>query len=206
MTQFLPSGPLRQSRPPRAEARWDATHTRLIEAAIDLFCRFGAHATAIGDVVAAADLTKPTLYRHFPSKEALVIACLREEGRQTRRALTEAVERAPCEPSQRVRAIGAHFAAKFAAAPSRGLFALNLAVEYSEPETPIHETIREEIEQLHDRFAFLIAPEASTGINSVARKLALAVFGASAACHALGEMACEHLVESVEDIVAQLRA
>ncbi len=47
----------------------------------------------------------------------------------------EAVELTPCEPSQRIRAIGEYFAAKFADAPSRGLFALNLAVEYPQSDT-----------------------------------------------------------------------
>ncbi|EJL25220.1 transcriptional regulator [Caulobacter sp. AP07] len=205
MTQSLPSGPPRPRRPTRAAARWDSTHAGLIEAAIDLFRRFGAHATSIGDVVAAANLTKPTLYRHFPSKEALVIACLREDGRQARLALVEALEATPSEPRQRIRAIGDHFAAQFATAPSRGLFALNLAVEYSQPETPVHGAIHTEIERLQHQLALLIAPEASGGMPVVAHRLALVIFGASATCQALGALASEQLVESVEDIVAQFR-
>ncbi|WP_454715660.1 TetR/AcrR family transcriptional regulator [Caulobacter segnis] len=205
MTTPLPPGPPRPDRPSRAAARWDSTHAGLIEAAIDLFRRFGAHATSIGDIVAAANLTKPTLYRHFPSKEALVIACLREEGRQARLALIETVEPTPSEPRQRIRAIGAHFAARFTKAPSRGLFALNLAVEYSQPETPVYQAIQAEIECLQDQLALLIAPKVSGGMPIVARKLALVIFGASAACQALGARASEQLVESVEDIIAQFR-
>ncbi|WP_454759664.1 TetR/AcrR family transcriptional regulator [Caulobacter segnis] len=205
MTTSLPPGPLRPHRPNRAAARWDSTHAGLIEAAIDLFRRFGAHATSIGDIVAAANLTKPTLYRHFPSKEALVIACLREEGRQARLALIETVEPTPSEPRQCIRAIGAHFAAQFTKAPSRGLFALNLAVEYSQPETPVYQAIQAEIECLQDQLALLIAPKVSGGMPIVARKLALVIFGASAACQALGARASEQLVESVEDIIAQFR-
>jgi AcrR family transcriptional regulator len=199
----------RSSHPPRsskAAEGWERTHGKLTGVATDLFRRFGVHSTSIDDIVTAANLTKPTLYRHFSSKQDLVIACLREEGRQTRRALMEAVELTPREPSQRIRAIGAYFAARFAGAPRRGLFALNLAVEYSQPETPIHDAIHAEIERLHDRLALLIAPEASASIQAAARKLALAVFGASAACQAVGAMACEHLVESVEGIIAEIGA
>jgi AcrR family transcriptional regulator len=206
MTSERSSRPPRSTRPTRATACWERTHGNLIGVAADLFHRFGVHSTSIDDIVTAANLTKPTLYRHFPSKEALVVACLREEGRQTRRALMEAVELAPREPSQRIRAIGDYFAARFADAPSRGLFALNLAVEYSQPETPIHEAIHAEVERLYDRLAFLIAPDASASVQSVARKLALAVCGASAACQAVGAIACEHLVESVEGIIAEFRA
>jgi AcrR family transcriptional regulator len=206
MTSERSSRSQRSTRPQRAAAGWERTHANLTGVATDLFRRFGVQSTSIDDIVTAANLTKPTLYRHFPNKEALVVACLREEGRQTRRALMEAVELAPREPSQRIRAIGDYFAARFADAPSRGLFALNLAVEYSQPETPIHEAIHAEIERLHDRLAVLIAPDASARIQSVARKLALAVFGASAACQAVGAMAREHLVESVEGIIAEFRA
>jgi len=203
MTQSPPPGPPRSDRPTRAAARWESTHAGLIKAATDLFRRFGAHATSIDGVVAAANLTKPTLYRHFPSKEALVIACLREEGRQARLALIATVEPTPREPRQRIRAIGDHFAAQFANTPSRGLFALNLAIEYSQSGTPVHQAIHAEIERLQDQLALLIAPETPGGMPIVARKLALVIFGASAACHALGALACEHLLESVEDIITQ---
>jgi AcrR family transcriptional regulator len=192
--------------PEACETRRVQTRERLISAATALFHHHGVHASSVDEIAAAASLSKPTLYRHFPSKADLVVACLREEGRQTRRALTEAVERTPCEPSQRIRAIGEHFVAKFADAPNRGLFALNLAVEYSRPETPIHEAIHAEIERLHDHLVLLIAPAAPVSVRPIAGKLALAIFGASAACQAVGAMACDHLVESVEGIISEFRA
>lgn len=206
MTSERSSRSSRSTRSTRAAASWERTHSRLTGAATDLFRRYGVQSTSIDDIVRAANLTKPTLYRHFSSKENLVVACLHEEGRQTRRALAETVELAPCEPSQRLRAIGAYFAATFADSPSRGLFALNLAVEYAQPGTPIHQAIHEEIERFHDRLALLIAPDASASIQSVARKLALVVFGASAACQAVGAIACEHLVESVEGLIVEFQA
>jgi AcrR family transcriptional regulator len=205
MTSERSSCSPRSTPPARAAAGWERTHGDLTAVATDLFRRYGVHSTSIDDIVTAANLTKPTLYRHFSSKEELVVACLREEGRQTRRALMEAVELTPREPSQRIRAIGDYFAAKFADTPSRGLFALNLAVEFSQPETPIHEAIQVEIARLHDQLAHLIAQDAPTSIHSAARKLALVVFGASAACQAVGATACEHLVESVEGIIAEFR-
>lgn len=204
MSQSLPSGPARPSRPNRA-ARWETTHAGLIEAAIDLFRCFGVRTTSIDGVVAAANLTKPTFYRHFPSKEALVIACLREEGRRASLALIKAIDPTPSEPHQRIRAIGGHFAAQLAHAPSRGLFALNLAIEYPGPETSVHGAIRAEIECLQDQLALLIAPKVSGGMPVVARKLALMIFGASVARQALGALAREQLVEGVEDIIAQFQ-
>ena len=51
---------------------------RLIErAATGLFARRGYAATTVEDIVAAAGVTKPMLYRHFESKRELCIALLK---------------------------------------------------------------------------------------------------------------------------------
>jgi AcrR family transcriptional regulator len=54
---------------------------RILYTAYDLFCRHGIHPTGIDRIVAEARVAKMTLYKHFPSKEALALAVLdlREE-------------------------------------------------------------------------------------------------------------------------------
>ena len=54
---------------------------RILVAAYDLFSRRGIRDVGIDEVVEKADVAKATLYRHFPSKDALVLAFLarREE-------------------------------------------------------------------------------------------------------------------------------
>jgi AcrR family transcriptional regulator len=44
----------------------------LLEAAADLFAARGFHAVGIDDIGAAAGITGPGVYRHFPSKQALL--------------------------------------------------------------------------------------------------------------------------------------
>lgn len=46
---------------------------RLLGAAADLFARKGYAATFVGEIVAAAGVTKPALYYYFKSKEALYL-------------------------------------------------------------------------------------------------------------------------------------
>lgn len=48
----------------------------LMAAAAELFARDGYHAVGINDISAAVGLSGPALYRHYPSKEALLIAVL----------------------------------------------------------------------------------------------------------------------------------
>jgi AcrR family transcriptional regulator len=54
---------------------------RLLEAAYELFSRYGVRGVGIDEVIARAGVAKATLYRHFRSKDDLVVAFLelREE-------------------------------------------------------------------------------------------------------------------------------
>lgn len=49
---------------------------RLLEAATHLFFKQGYHATGINQVIDEAGVAKASLYMHFPSKEALLLAFL----------------------------------------------------------------------------------------------------------------------------------
>jgi AcrR family transcriptional regulator len=64
------------SKQPAGNAR-----DRILGTAYDLFSRHGIRAVGVDRVVAEAGVAKTTLYRHFPSKDALVVAVLglREE-------------------------------------------------------------------------------------------------------------------------------
>src|ERR1700712_5575329 len=65
------SGPISEiSRSPRQR--------ELITVASRLFSKRGYHAVGINDITAELGLTGPAFYRHYPSKEALLIAVLDE--------------------------------------------------------------------------------------------------------------------------------
>ena len=51
---------------------------RLLDTAYELFSTRGVRGVGIDEVVAKADVAKATLYRHFPSKDELVLAFLQE--------------------------------------------------------------------------------------------------------------------------------
>ena len=62
---------MRQSREVKAE-----THQAIIAKASQLFRERGVEGTSVGDVMKAADKTHGGFYRHFDSKETLLIAAL----------------------------------------------------------------------------------------------------------------------------------
>src|ERR687895_1242404 len=67
------------------ERRPGAPRERVLDTAYELFSRRGIRAVGIDEVVVRAGVAKATLYRHFPSKDDLVLAFLeRREERWTR--------------------------------------------------------------------------------------------------------------------------
>jgi AcrR family transcriptional regulator len=77
----------------------------LLQAALPLFARRGLHGTGTRELAAAAGVTEPILYRHFPGKEALYLAVL-ERATQ---ALTGVLER--CADTARGRGAAARLGA-----------------------------------------------------------------------------------------------
>jgi AcrR family transcriptional regulator len=97
----------------------------------DLFYRQGIRAVGVDEIVNAAGVTKPSLYRTFPSKDDLVAACLRDRGDSFLRRFETAMSRkgisgARGEFRKWLRAL-----AVTATQPSyRGCGVTNAAVEY----------------------------------------------------------------------------
>ena len=67
------------ARQPRADAR--RNRQRILDAAVEVFSEQGVEAQ-IDDVARRADLGVGTIYRHFPTKDALVTELIRQKFRQ----------------------------------------------------------------------------------------------------------------------------
>lgn len=64
----------------RREAQWDATTDRILEGALSRFEMFGIRRSRVEDVAQAAGLSRVTVYRRFPSKDALIQAVILRES------------------------------------------------------------------------------------------------------------------------------
>jgi AcrR family transcriptional regulator len=80
---------------PEGRSRSD-TRERILEAAMELFAEAGFSGTTISEVERRVGLTAGTgsLYRHFPSKEALLVAAMEREIIRIRAEIAEHAERA----------------------------------------------------------------------------------------------------------------
>ena len=59
----------------------------ILQAALSTFAEQGYHGAIMETIARRANVTKPILYRHFPSKLELLKALIRETGEQLRQAL-----------------------------------------------------------------------------------------------------------------------
>jgi AcrR family transcriptional regulator len=79
---------------------------RVLDTAYDLFSRRGVRDVGVDEVIARAGVAKATLYRHFPSKDALVLAFLeRREQRWTRDWVEGEARRRGSTPEEQLPAI-----------------------------------------------------------------------------------------------------
>jgi AcrR family transcriptional regulator len=108
---------------------------RILEAAYDLFSRRGIRAVGIDTIVEASGVARMTLYRHFASKEALVLAFLeRRDARWTRGWLQAEVERRSDDPAERLLAIFDVFDAWFRRPDFEGCAFINVMLEMADPQ------------------------------------------------------------------------
>lgn len=71
---------------PYAKDHKAKTRDRILEAATDLFSRYGFKKVSIGEIMKAAQMTHGAFYSHFESKEALYRASFLESVRNSRAA------------------------------------------------------------------------------------------------------------------------
>ncbi len=111
MTSVVSATPLPMDQPPVSEVSVRApgfaeTHERIIDASYRLFCQRGVRDVAMDEVVVASGVAKATLYRHFPTKDDLVLAFLaRREVSWTFGIMEGGARSRSADPEERLLAI-----------------------------------------------------------------------------------------------------
>ncbi|MBS7810717.1 TetR/AcrR family transcriptional regulator [Roseococcus pinisoli] len=114
---------------------------RIQSAAKDLFYRQGIRATGIEEVCRVAEATKMSLYRAYPSKDALIAAILCEDAEEWDVWFKEVTEAAPTAVGK-LRALMEAAAREMEDPDYRGCCPLLLAqAEFPDPEHPTHRLV-----------------------------------------------------------------
>jgi AcrR family transcriptional regulator len=90
-------------RTPTTRMSGVARRRQLLDVALETFAAEGFHGTSMNDVAVAAGVTKPVLYQHFASKQALYDELVSEMGTRLEETIAKAVAGAE-GPRQQVEA------------------------------------------------------------------------------------------------------
>jgi AcrR family transcriptional regulator len=155
---------------------------RIVRAAYDLFTKYGIQAVGVDRIVEEAGVAKTTLYRHFASKEDLVVATLDlREQLWTREWLQREVERRGGTPAEQLLSIFDAFDEWFRSDDYHGCFFLRVIFEYSGHETGICAAAIEKLDNLRAFLTDLVAKAEVGDPIEFARRVEQLVLGSIAA-------------------------
>jgi len=128
----------KQRQPGHQPALAEGGRERTMRAAYELFSRGGTRTVGVDAVVARAAVAKMTLYRHFPSKQELVLAFLeRREQLWTREWLAAEVIARESDPAKRLLAIFDVFDDWFQTEEFEGCTFIQVLLEYTDVTDPV---------------------------------------------------------------------
>ncbi len=159
----------------------------LVETALGLFCRDGFHATGIDRILAEAGVAKMTLYKHFKSKDELILAVLHRRDEQFRNGFMRDVERAGGSPRVRLLALFDVLGDWFKGRGFTGCTFINASAEYSNTDDPIHAAAAEHKRLVLAYIRRLADASGADGAEDLAHHLFLLIEGAIVAAFVMND-------------------
>lgn len=156
---------------------------RLSESAKDLFYRRGIRAVGVDEIVTHAGVTKPSLYRSFASKDDLITSCLREHAEESRAAWAEMLALSPGNPRAQLSNVIRAYGEMAASTEFRGCAFANAAVEFPDPDHPVHELSHLMKVEMYENLMSLIRQLPVSRPEVLADGLMLILEGAQASRH-----------------------
>jgi len=127
---------------------------RILTAASRLFTQQGIGRTGVDTLIAEAGVAKATFYRHFPAKEELVLAWLRDSRTRWFDRVRAQAEGSHAEPTEKLLLFFEGVAEWLESEGFRGCAYLNTAVEIGDEDHPARRIVRDYLDEiqawLHD--------------------------------------------------------
>jgi AcrR family transcriptional regulator len=175
---------------------------RIVSTARDLFRKHGIRGIGVDAIAELAGTNKMTLYRHFGSKDDLVVACLREVAREVE-AMWDGFDAAhPDDPLAQLHA-WVRCGAECAGGDGRGCDMANAAVELAESDHPARGFIEQFKSAQRDRLARLCRKAGIAKADLLADALSLLLEGARVSRQSAGvEGPCARFIAIGEAVIA----
>lgn len=154
----------------------------LIDTALTLFNQKGYHATGIDLILSQAKVSKATLYKHFRSKDELILAALQQRHEQVLMMINSKINTATQAGCSGLLAIFDALDTWFKSDDFYGCNFINATAEYAEAHHPIHLFSAQHKQSIVE----LIESQLSTENKYKADQVGLLVEGAIVMAHTRG--------------------
>lgn len=173
---------------------------RLLATATRIFYGEGIHSVGVDRVIAEAKVTRATFYRHFPSKEDLVLAYLTAVDHVIRERVDTAITAVPAPEA--LRAVARSIAEDIQSAGFRGCAFLNAVAEYPDPEHPVHQAVLAHRQWFLTTVHTLMVSIQKAEAEPAARHFVMLRDGAMAAgCLVDSAQVCETFLRGVDGLI-----
>jgi len=173
------------ARPKRASHRPASARERIEHAAYELFSRHGIRAIGVNTLAERAGVAKMTLYKHYPSKDALALAFLRRrEELWTRSWLQREVEHRARTPRAKLLAVFDAFDRWFQRADYEACSFAKALLEHGERGHPVRDAAVRHIETLREFLGELAKAAQVRHPDDLARQWLMLMMGCILAAYA----------------------
>ncbi|MGO1121270.1 TetR/AcrR family transcriptional regulator [Rhodovibrionaceae bacterium A322] len=173
----------------------------LVQKALKAFYRDGFQATGMDKLVCETGISKTTMFKHFRTKEDLILAVLRLRDEHFRNWLYRRIEELADTPKDQLLAMFDALEEWFAEPDYRGCMFIKASSEYQDAAHPIHKQSAEHKRILEQHFTELAEQAGLTNPAMLARQLLLLKEGAIITAH-LGHT--EHPAREAKAAAAEL--
>jgi AcrR family transcriptional regulator len=153
------------------------TRDRILDAASRLFAEHGVHPVGLQQIIDECGCGKNLLYRHFASKDDLVVAYLRRCRAEWKAIIDGAVRQAEGDPAGQLVAVVRAVAGQVSDPEYRGCPFLNTHAEYRDPASPAHQVAVEHFAALRRQLRGLATRAGLRNPRAVAERILLIVYG-----------------------------
>ncbi len=172
----------------------------IVATALQLFYRYGFHATGIERIVKEAGVSKKTLYNHFKSKDELVLATLRQRDELFRNNLMRETERLGRTPRERLLSVFDVHHQWFQQKDFSGCMFINAAAEFSSHQDPNHMISAEHKRLVRDYIRGLAEQAGVNNAEVLSRQLSLLLEGAIVEAHVSGNSEAAMMAKAMASV------
>lgn len=143
----------------------------LVRKALKVFYANGFHATGMDKLVAETGISKTSMYKHFRTKEDIILAVLRLRDENFRNWLYRRVEALAETPKGQLLAVFDALGEWFALPEFRGCMFIKASAEFQEPNHPIHVQSAEHKRLLTEHFTLVAKAAGLSDPTDLTRQL-----------------------------------